>query len=69
MNFIVFTSSHSLVTIGPVQITWLGRRLHLPVYSILSYPFLSYPATILAKREVSIARIPAMEAKKFTILL
>ena len=46
---------------GPVFMTWLGRRQHLPVLSIY------YPATILAKHEVSVARIPTMQAKKFTI--
>ena len=46
---------------GPVLMTWLGRRQHLPVLSIY------YPATILAKHEVSVARMPTMQAKKFTI--
>jgi hypothetical protein len=40
---------------------WLDRRKHLPVFMIY------YPATILAKHKVSVARIPIMQAKKFTI--
>jgi hypothetical protein len=40
-----------------------GRRRHFPV--LLIY----YPATILAKHEVSVARIPIIQAMKFTIYM
>jgi hypothetical protein len=64
---------------GPVLMTWLGRREHLPVLLIYyinntgkcsllpSQVIIYYPATILAKHKVSVARIPTMQAKKFTI--
>ena len=50
MNFIVFTSSGSLVTIGPCSY-YLARRE--TTFDSMLYP-------ILAKREVSIARILAI---------
>jgi hypothetical protein len=57
-SLILLTSYKSDLFLWPA---WLGRRQHLPV--LLIY----YPATILAKHKVSVARIPIMQAKKFTI--
>jgi hypothetical protein len=51
--------AHYIVPFGPAHITWLGGRS--------GQYLLSYAATILAKREVFIARILAKEAKKFTV--
>jgi hypothetical protein len=48
---------------GPVLMTCMARQKTI-FSSVVDIGF--YPATILAKNKVSVARIPIMRAKKFT---